>query len=171
MFSSVHDDVIKWKHLPRYWPFCHHKGQWRGASMFAFVRGIHRWLLNSPHKGPVWPKMFPFDDVIVIIYIFILVPSWSAWGSQYEWFIWKWFKRNTRLSSKIFIVTTTPYYITINPELKKQQCTLAASKVKARSSDGQWVNHCGCIGTPSIKKNAKHLHSITHNNMATCFRK
>ena len=31
-----HDDVIKWKHFPRYWPF---------------VRGIHRSPVNSPHKG------------------------------------------------------------------------------------------------------------------------
>ena len=46
-----------------------HKGQWRGALMFsaslAFVRGIHRWPVNSPHKGPVTRKMFPFDDVIM----------------------------------------------------------------------------------------------------------
>ena len=33
-----HDDVIKWKHFPRYWPF---------------VRGIHRSPVNSPHKRPV----------------------------------------------------------------------------------------------------------------------
>ena len=33
---TVHDDVIKWKHFPRYWPF---------------VRGIHRSPVNSPHKG------------------------------------------------------------------------------------------------------------------------
>ena len=32
----LHDDVIKWKHSPRYWPF---------------VRGIHRSPVNSPHKG------------------------------------------------------------------------------------------------------------------------
>ena len=30
----------------------------------AFVRGIHRWSVNSLHKGPVTRKMFPFDDVI-----------------------------------------------------------------------------------------------------------
>ena len=29
----------------------------------AFVRGIHRWPVNSPHKGPVTRKKFPFDDV------------------------------------------------------------------------------------------------------------
>ena len=28
-------------------------------------RGIHRWPVNSPHKGPVTRKMFPFDDVIM----------------------------------------------------------------------------------------------------------
>ena len=38
---SRHDDVIKWKHIPRYWPFV------RGP----FVRGIHRSPVNSPHKG------------------------------------------------------------------------------------------------------------------------
>ena len=31
----------------------------------GFVRGIHRWPVNSPHKGPVTRKMIPFDDVIM----------------------------------------------------------------------------------------------------------
>ena len=40
----VHDDVIKWKRFPCYWPF---------------VRGIHRSLVNSPHKGQWhWALMF-----------------------------------------------------------------------------------------------------------------
>ena len=34
-FWIHHDDVTKWKHFPRYWPF---------------VRGIHRPPVNSPHK-------------------------------------------------------------------------------------------------------------------------
>ena len=37
----------------------------RSASL-AFVRGIHRWPVNSPHKWPVTRKMFPFDDVIML---------------------------------------------------------------------------------------------------------
>ena len=36
----------------------------RSASL-AFVRGIHRWPVNSPHKRPVTRKMLPFDDVIM----------------------------------------------------------------------------------------------------------
>ena len=31
----------------------------------AFVRGIHRWPVNSPNKGPVTRKMFPLYDVTV----------------------------------------------------------------------------------------------------------
>ena len=33
---TYHDDVIKWKLFPRYW---------------QFARGIHRFPVNSPHKG------------------------------------------------------------------------------------------------------------------------
>ena len=36
-----------------------------GSASLAFVRGIHRRPVNSPHKGPVTRKMFPFDDVIM----------------------------------------------------------------------------------------------------------
>ena len=45
--QSIHDDVIKWKLIPRYWPFVRrihrspvnspHKGQWRGALMFPLI--------------------------------------------------------------------------------------------------------------------------------------
>ena len=34
-------------------------------ASLAFVRGIHRGPVNSPHKLPVTQKMFPFDDVIM----------------------------------------------------------------------------------------------------------
>ena len=37
----------------------------QSSMSLAFVRGIHWWQVNSPHKGPVTWKMFPFDDVIM----------------------------------------------------------------------------------------------------------
>ena len=36
----------------------------RKHPSLTFARGIHRWPVNSPHKGPVTRKMFPFDDAI-----------------------------------------------------------------------------------------------------------
>ena len=40
----------------------------RISASLAFVWGIHRWPVNSPHKWPVTRKMFPFDDVIMVEY-------------------------------------------------------------------------------------------------------
>ena len=37
----------------------------QSSASLAFVRGIHRWPGNSPHKGPATRKMFPFDYVIM----------------------------------------------------------------------------------------------------------
>ena len=38
-------------------------------ASLAFVQGIHRWPVNSPHKEPVPQKMFPCDDVITCLAI------------------------------------------------------------------------------------------------------
>ena len=37
----------------------------QSSTSLPFVRGIHRGLINSPHKWPVTRKMFPFDDFIM----------------------------------------------------------------------------------------------------------
>ena len=37
----------------------------QSSASLAFVRGIHWWPVNSPYKGPVTRKTFPFDDVIM----------------------------------------------------------------------------------------------------------
>ena len=37
----------------------------QSSASQASVRGIHRWPVDSPHKGPIMKKMFPFDDVIM----------------------------------------------------------------------------------------------------------
>ena len=50
-----HDDVIKWKQLPRYWPF---------------VRGILRSPVNSPHKGQ-WRR------VLMISLIWAWTNGWA----------------------------------------------------------------------------------------------
>ena len=39
----------------------------QSSASLAFVWGIHRGPVNSPHKWPVTRKMFPFDDVIMFI--------------------------------------------------------------------------------------------------------
>ena len=43
-----------------------HQRKHQSSASLAFVRGIHRGTVNSPHKGPVTRKMFLFDDVIML---------------------------------------------------------------------------------------------------------
>ena len=59
-FCWDHDDVIEWKHFPRYWPF---------------VRGIHRSPVNSPHKGQ-WRGALMFS----LICVWIKRLSKQSWG-------------------------------------------------------------------------------------------
>ena len=40
----------------------------QSSASLAFVCGIHRGPVNSPHKWPVTRKMFPFDDVIMDVF-------------------------------------------------------------------------------------------------------
>ena len=52
VYSKVYLDADQRKH--------------QSSVSLAFVRGLHRWPVNSPHKWTVTRKMFPFDDVIMI---------------------------------------------------------------------------------------------------------
>ena len=60
--GRFHDDVIKWKHFPRNWPF---------------VRGIHRSPLNSQHKGQ-------WRGALMISFICV----WIEWLSKQSWGWW-----------------------------------------------------------------------------------
>ena len=52
VYSTVYSDADKRKN--------------QSSASLALVRGIHRSVpVNSPHKGPVTRKMFPFHDVII----------------------------------------------------------------------------------------------------------
>ena len=49
----------------------------QSSALLAFVRRIHRWPVNSPHKGPVTRKIFRFDDVIMRCRCFHKLDVWS----------------------------------------------------------------------------------------------
>ena len=51
VYSTVYSDADQRKH--------------QCSASLAFVWGIHRSPVNSPHKWPVTRKMFPFDDVVI----------------------------------------------------------------------------------------------------------
>ena len=64
VYSIVYSGVYQRKH--------------QSSASLAFVRRIHRWPVNSPHKWPETRKIFPFDDVIMTQILPCSVPSTSV---------------------------------------------------------------------------------------------
>ena len=70
----------------------------QSSASLAFVRGIHRWSGNSPHKGSVTRKVFPFNAVIMssisAFHLYILQGTWWVVFHQYyhnlSFFIFTW---------------------------------------------------------------------------------
>ena len=73
----IHDEVIKWKHFPRNWPFVReihrspvnfpHKGQWRGALMFSLIYAwINDWV-NNREAGDLIRQHGHYDVIVMRI--------------------------------------------------------------------------------------------------------
>ena len=65
VYSTFYSDADRRKH--------------QSSAPLAFVPGIHRGLVNSPHKWPVTWQMFPFDDVIMSRRIPIMMVLWPPY--------------------------------------------------------------------------------------------
>ena len=70
-----HDDIIKWKHFPRYCPFVRgvyrspvnspHKGQWRGALLYSLVfLWINGWV-NNREAGDLRRYCAHYDGILM----------------------------------------------------------------------------------------------------------
>ena len=101
--SGAHDDVTKWKHFPRYWPFVRgihrsqvnspHKGQWRGALMFSLICvWISGWV-NNREAGELRRYRAHYDVSVMysLFWIYVLALQFSEdyitwWHCQMETF-------------------------------------------------------------------------------------
>ena len=68
VYSTVYSDADQRKH--------------QNSASLAFVWGIHRRPVNSPHKWPVTRKMFPFDEVIMFIHYWWTIMGMATWYSK-----------------------------------------------------------------------------------------
>ena len=89
LLTMMHDDVIKWKHFPCYWPFVReihrspvnspHKGQWRGALMFTLIWAwIDGWV-NNRKAGDLRRHRADFD-ITIMLYHNMPVFSLTFWS-------------------------------------------------------------------------------------------
>ena len=65
--SLKHDDVIKWRHFPRYWPFVRgiHRSQWRGTLMLTLIcTRIIGWV-NNREAGDLRRNRAHYDVIVM----------------------------------------------------------------------------------------------------------
>ena len=95
VYPTVYSDADQRKH--------------QGSASLAFVLGIHRGPVNSPHKWPVMRKMFPFDDLIMKTSNQILhnlstmserfMPIWT-WKYSFQLIRWEWMDDDQQITEK-----------------------------------------------------------------------
>ena len=95
VLAIIHDDVIKWKHFPRYWPFVRgihrspvnslHKGQWRGALMFSLICAwINGWV-NNREAGDLRYYCAHYDVILMSSCRSIMSPIWLSTNADLFW--------------------------------------------------------------------------------------
>ena len=77
LLCDHHDDVIKWKHFPRYWSFVRgihrspvnspHNGQWRGALMFFFTCVWRNTWVNNREGGDLGHHRVHYDVIVMMV--------------------------------------------------------------------------------------------------------
>ena len=97
MVFTLHDDVIKWKHFPRYWPFVRgihrspvnspHKCQWRGALMSSlicvWINMINCWV-NNREAGDL--RRYRAHHEVIVMRLHYLRLGIRAWAKVQDWF-------------------------------------------------------------------------------------
>ena len=130
--SWTHDNVIKWKHFPRYWSFVRgihrspvnspHKGQWRGALLFSFELRLNKrlskqslgWRFETPscslrrHCNASLTKSFSPRSTILVVKWFSLQRRHNERDDvSNHWLphclLNCWFRRRSKKTSKICV--------------------------------------------------------------------
>ena len=77
VYSTVYSGAYQRKH--------------QSSTSLAFVWGIHRGPMNSPHKWPVTWKMFKFDDVIMCrCWTPVQFSKDMAYSESFAWTVLEW---------------------------------------------------------------------------------
>ena len=145
----VNDDVIKWKHFPRNWPF---------------VRGIHRSPVNSPHKSQ-WRGALIFSLICTRINGWVnngeagdlrRYLSCSLWrhGNGAALWLGRFDKNSWRWKNHVPSVVIFPYFSTFH--LKFNSDALVSNKVP-RTHNSHPTPHKTPFPLPSLWKSGSYI--------------
>ena len=91
--TCTHDDVIKWKHFPRNWPFVRgihrsagnftHKGQWRRALMFSLICVWVKGWINNRESGDLRRYRTHYDVTVMPVFQLLAMTWLIPWALEW----------------------------------------------------------------------------------------
>ena len=89
----LHDDIIKWKHFPRYRPFVRgvhwspvnspHKGRWRGALMFSLICTWINSLVHRREAGDLRRQCVHCDVIVMWAWLPEIISFFQNWQTSW----------------------------------------------------------------------------------------
>ena len=95
----------------------------QSSASLAFVRGSHRWMLNSPCKGPVTRKMFPLMTLSYVLVVFDI-----HYGSHQE------VKRKSASMTSLTVINDN-LFCCLTKQVNLQLSRMKATKISAKYYD------------------------------------
>ena len=90
--SMKHEEVIKWKHFPRYWPLVRgihrspvnspHKCQWRGTLIFSLIFAWIKGWVNNGEAGDLRCYRAHYDVIVMINPFWPSDAIWRQWTGR-----------------------------------------------------------------------------------------
>ena len=147
--NAIHDDVIKWKHFPRYWPF---------------VRGIHRsrWIPSTKASdAELWCFLWSAPDKR------LSKQPWGWWFETPSWSLWR--QCNVNLHSK-YSTITVGYFLLLFPCLSRQfrlkDYSIGKTAMPDHIANSRVVSNYKCFPEPIC-----YLGKTSKADQATCHRR
>ena len=177
IYSTIHSGTDQRKH--------------QSSASLAFVRIIHRWPVNSLHKGPVTRNMFSFEDVIMFCIcalcnrsiddksaLFLVMDRCRIGDTSYlnqGWFIanWalltvaNWFKHDKncwRINTSSPLGPLSTLFLQVISALVSWLVTSVHSRITQFSLAKHIVYQRYGIYSLCFKSNTHSLHQIYHRN-------
>ena len=124
----------------------------QSSASLAFVWGIHREPVNSPHKWPVTRKMFPFDDVIMKNVIFKQMKRFEFLSVSCE-------ADDRSALVPILAYCRQQQAITrakVDPDLYRHMASLGPTKLSESISNGPNYMNCATQFLPKLSEQCIH---------------
>ena len=155
VYWTVHSGAYQWKQ--------------QSSASLAFVWGIHRWPVNSPHKWPVTRKMFLFDDVIMNELM-----GWEYLSQDTE-FMWNWFIHETGSWCQMLMRHSTPKLLRDFAGFRRSFCMTSPNFISVTESTDTWKKtytsfqmrtvSAACLAPDICRQKKKIVHRYARNGI------